>query len=384
MNQSLSTFLNISRWLAAFLVVIDHLRHLILVDIRFVEHKTTLYKILYFVTGFGHQAVVVFFVISGYLVGALTLDRWRAKGPNLKAYLSARISRIYTVLIPALIIGLLLDFTGLHWFNASELYTNSEQYRTNSLNSVISENLGLSTFLGNLFMMQRVLVEHFGSNGPLWSLANEWWYYCIFALVGMAITSARYMRVGFATAAVALASVLPFKMILLGSVWVLGFVAHAWIISNARRPHPLIGIGAFIIMITISRLSHNTGNALGGEFIVSVVYDFMVGVSYVVALASVSRMTTFPLKRINEFLADFSYTTYLFHFPAMVFITSACYQLFGLKFQVQPSTYGWFYIALLTLALYLYCYISYLLAERHTNFVRTKLDFYMGLKPPNF
>ena len=89
-----STFLNISRWVAAFLVVIGHIRHLLFVDLKYVEHKTLFIKGMYFFTGFGHEAVIVFFVISGYLVGGITLERWRLNGADLASYFSARFSRI--------------------------------------------------------------------------------------------------------------------------------------------------------------------------------------------------------------------------------------------------------------------------------------------------
>jgi hypothetical protein len=42
MNTNLSTFLDISRWVAAFLVVFAHVRHLVLVDLMNVENNTIL------------------------------------------------------------------------------------------------------------------------------------------------------------------------------------------------------------------------------------------------------------------------------------------------------------------------------------------------------
>ena len=85
LTSNLSLFLNMSRWVGAFLVLIFHVRHIILVDFKEVEHRTLFDRGLYFVTGLGHEAVVIFFVISGFLVGGLTLDRWRTRGPDLRA-----------------------------------------------------------------------------------------------------------------------------------------------------------------------------------------------------------------------------------------------------------------------------------------------------------
>lgn len=376
MNPNISIFLNISRWFAAFLVLLGHLRQLILVDFKYVEQKTLICKALYFVTGFGHEAVMVFFVISGFLVGSLTLKRWRSNGSNLSAYVSARVSRIYTVLIPALLAGLALDFIGLHWFNSSELYTNSAQYHTISLNSTISADIGIATFFGNLFNLQGILVQHFGSNGPLWSLANEWWYYSIFALVGMVITGSGNKRFAYAIAAIALASFLPPSILLYGTVWALGFIAHAWINSSVWRPNPLLGLVVFLIIIITSRLSHNTDSVANPESLLSGFFpDFIVGVGYVIALASASKMTI-PFKWLHDFLAEFSFTTYLFHFPAMVFIVAIGYQIFGLRFQVQPSASGYLYMFVATAILYLYCFVFYQLTEKHTVYVREKLDSY--------
>lgn len=78
-KQDLSQFINVSRWLAAFFVLAGHASHLVLVDYKYVTEKSIFCKLIYFLAGFGHEAVMVFFVISGYLVGALTLDKWKQK-----------------------------------------------------------------------------------------------------------------------------------------------------------------------------------------------------------------------------------------------------------------------------------------------------------------
>jgi len=376
MNPQLSSFLNLSRWFAAFLVLIAHIRHLILVDYKFVVHKTLFNKALYFVTGLGHEAVVIFFVISGFLVGALTFERWKKQGPNITTYAYARISRIYTVLVPALVIGVTLDLIGLNWFNASELYTNSAQYNTVSLNNVISNTINLPTFFSNLFMLQGILTTSLGSNGPLWSLAYEWWYYCLFALIGAALTQAGNKRIAYIGIAAIIALLLPQKIILWGSIWALGIVAYYWISFSALKPHPVLGIGLFLATIVIARLSHNVDNLTNHEsMLAEFMRDFSLGIAYVIALASTSKMTTpFRFAHLHEKLADFSYSTYLFHFPAMLFMTAVVYQVFGLKFQVQPQIYGILYFVLLSIIVYLYCFVLSFITERHTAFVRKKLD----------
>lgn len=382
MNSNLSSFLNLSRWLAAFLVVISHIRHLIFVDYKDVQYKGIFIKGFYFISGFGHEAVILFFVISGFLVGGLTLKRWHKQEVNLRTYTSARVSRIYTVLVPALVIGLALDMVGMLWFDASELYTNSAQYNTISLTSKISESINFPTLLGNLFMVQNIFMPPLGSNGPLWSLAYEWWYYCIFGFSAAAIMGEGKNRFFYAAIAIVISSLLPEKLMLWGTVWLLGIAAHTWLNSGVWRPHPTIGFGVFVLAMAASRLSHNADNVTNRESLgVEFVRDFGLGITYVIALVSTSRVVKkITLPRLNERLAEFSYTTYLFHFPAMLFIVAVGYQIFGIKFQVQPSAGGFLYMFGTTVAIYIYCFAFSQLTERHTNVIRQRLDSFIAQK----
>lgn len=377
-KQGLSEFINVSRWAAAFLVLFGHVSHLILVDYKYVVEKSIFCKLLYFLAGFGHEAVMVFFVISGYLVGALTLDKWKQSGPNIQAYASARISRIYTVLLPALMVGLALDYIGISWVNASELYTNSAQYNTNSLFFTIGTALNFNVLIGNIFQLQGILVKTLGSNSPLWSLANEWWYYIIFALVGVALTTtSRNKKIVCALLAVTIAALLPTIMLVLGGVWALGFLANAWLHSSFWRPHPILGIGFFVVVVVLARLNHQGDFQTYDESVIAETFrGYLVGFAYVVALVSANSIQKIPLKRFNQLLAEFSYTSYLTHFPAMVFIVAFAYQFLGIQFQVQPSIYGLLYTLILVIILYAYSYVFSLLTEQHTFAVRKKIDVY--------
>src|ERR1700761_475264 len=56
-----------------------------------------------------HEAVIVFFVLSGVLVGG-SVFRERAQGTfSWSLYLLKRLSRLLTVLVPALLVGLVFD-----------------------------------------------------------------------------------------------------------------------------------------------------------------------------------------------------------------------------------------------------------------------------------
>jgi peptidoglycan/LPS O-acetylase OafA/YrhL len=62
----------------------------------------------------GNEAVMIFFVLSGYLVGGSVLRtrlRW-----SWKKYLTMRLTMLWVVLIPALVLTIAIDFVGLKMF----------------------------------------------------------------------------------------------------------------------------------------------------------------------------------------------------------------------------------------------------------------------------
>lgn len=104
-----SVHLDALRGIAAIGVCLSHLRDVFFRDYPTLPHHSPLLALLYLATGLGHQWVIIFFVLSGYLVGGSVLrahatDRWSWSG-----YLFNRLTRLYIVLFPALIFGGLID-----------------------------------------------------------------------------------------------------------------------------------------------------------------------------------------------------------------------------------------------------------------------------------
>jgi hypothetical protein len=225
MNSSTSDFLNASRWIAAFLVVLGHVFSIsISMDHYYdIPDRSLLLRGLHFFSGFGHIAVIVFFVISGFLVGGRAILRSLNQEFRVTDYFSHRFSRIYTVFIPALIVGYIIDWSGIKFFNSSGVYIHPEQFYGNPLGNDITKHLSLKIFVGNLMQLQTITVSSLGSNGPLWSLANEWWYYVVFALCMIAYRSGRVLtRVVAGGAIVAMVMVLPLTISLWFVIWGVG------------------------------------------------------------------------------------------------------------------------------------------------------------------
>ncbi len=109
------------------------------------------------------EAVVIFFVLSGFVISHATRNR----PPTPGSYAVARLSRLHSVALPALATTLLLDTVGR--------YIQPEVYQPFQLLNFLTAPLFLNEFWygGNPP----------GSNGPYWSLNYEAWYYVLFGLL---------------------------------------------------------------------------------------------------------------------------------------------------------------------------------------------------------
>ena len=111
-----------------------------------------------------HSAVIVFFVLSGYVIAYSTLRN----GRGLRAYVVARLSRLYSVLAPALILTALLQGIG-HALNPDFTQFQSHGHETFRYLAVAAHLQSVWTFSASPL-----------ANGPLWSLSYEFWYYALF------------------------------------------------------------------------------------------------------------------------------------------------------------------------------------------------------------
>src|SRR6476646_6319001 len=98
-NPTLSGFMDAARWTAALAVVLSHINARLVPLLRDIEHPTHLEKAWGFIAGCSHHAVVVFFVLSGFLVGGKVIRELRSRERPFspKHYFLDRFTRIYLV-----------------------------------------------------------------------------------------------------------------------------------------------------------------------------------------------------------------------------------------------------------------------------------------------
>ena len=190
--------LDFLRGLAALLVLASHLRAYTFKSFGELEHTDALTSAFYFITGLGHQAVIVFFALSGFLVGGKAFENIVSGRFEWSRYILRRLTRLWIVIIPALFLTLMFDSLGSRLSHGNGYDGSYYGIYSQGPSAPRGVDDSLISFLGNLAFLQTIYVPTFGSNGPMWSLANEFWYYIIFPMAAWAFLShmAAVTRIG--------------------------------------------------------------------------------------------------------------------------------------------------------------------------------------------
>ena len=102
--------LDLIRGIAALLVMMGHLRASMFIsnlELKNSEQLSYSGKIFYFLTSQGHNSVIIFFVLSGFLVGGSIIHNKLIF--NFKTYIIKRLSRLWIPLFPVFILTFFVD-----------------------------------------------------------------------------------------------------------------------------------------------------------------------------------------------------------------------------------------------------------------------------------
>ncbi len=306
---------------AALLVLLSHWRTAFFQDFAAIQHHRALLAPLYVLCGAGHQAVIVFFVLSGYLVGGPVMRAVHAQDFYWTHYLTQRLVRLWIVLIPALLLGALWDRLGLFLARAPALYSGQNGY---DMVSDVAARLSWDCMLGNAAFLQTILVPPFGSNGPLWSLACEFWYYVMFPLgvcVAGLFTRAPWKAAIFSILLVGLLSLWSTIIWMMLPVWLLGALLY-WVPSKPtsglqRSAACAIFTAAFFALSTLDTREHWRHMILSDWTLGLMTAGFV----WVLLGAQHQAKDTFGA-RASRFMAQFSYSLYLLHMPLLILLAS--------------------------------------------------------------
>lgn len=196
MNRGTSLYLDLVRFTAAMVVFFGHLANPVF-DGGFMS----------FVSPWIDEAVIVFFVLSGFVIAHATQD----PRTTPTSYAVARLSRIYSVALPAIAVTIVMDALGRSIDPAH--YLNDPGYH--------ADNLVLQFTLAAFFLSQLWYLDMpVGSMGPYWSLCFEVWYYVAFGLLHFLPSPRRWIAIGL------LALFVGPGIVAYGLFWAMGVLAY--------------------------------------------------------------------------------------------------------------------------------------------------------------
>ena len=371
-DLAFSGWLDLFRAAAAFAVVYGHARPLFMVSAVDGQVLSPLSRTLYLLSGYGHQAVMVFFVLSGYLVGGTVLRSVRDGRWSWRKYLTQRGTRLYVVLIPALVLTLCWDWGEQH-LSAGQT-PNDDTAIANIRSDTIREHTSATTFAGNVAFLQTVVVPSLGSNTPLWSLANEFWYYLVFPMAWLAVAGrniAVWKRVAVLAAAAVTLGLLGTKIAIHFPIWLLGALVAGLpentLLRRSAARHTLtltalVGLAGLLAAVGLGRLRHE------------LLSDYLIGIAFALLVYALKHSrrpaASLTARRWVGSFADFSYTLYLVHLPPLICLRA------GLTYEAAwvPDASAWLKLGLIVAAVVGYAYLLSFVTERQTELVRRWFD----------
>jgi peptidoglycan/LPS O-acetylase OafA/YrhL len=305
MTPAFSLYLDAVRVGAACLVLLAHMR------------KFGLLPEAFPIDDLGHESVMAFFVLSGAVIAHSV---WRAPSTTLKRFALARATRLYSVVVPALLISY-----GL----ALATRTPGEGQPIESVTDPATVLVGVMSslaFLHESWFQWRDVPW----NGPYWSLCYEAWYYVLF---GISIFFSGRTRIVLLLLAAAIAG--P-RILLLMPVWCAG----VWFVRVAGGlPHkPLLGAllfaGSAIAFVWLGQSSVDIAVRDAVKLFVPQIWvlksselfitDYLFGTLVLANFAGFKmfeaslRAPQAVLDRPIRWFAGFTFSIYLFHYPLML------------------------------------------------------------------
>lgn len=195
MAPAFSIYLDLVRFIAACLVVVYHSNSRLIVETPLPFSQ------------YGHSAVIIFFVLSGYVIAFATDTKER----TARLYWASRLSRVLSLALPVVLLTPLLDLMGESL--APALYAGNTTH-----------DLAWLRVLTSLLFMNEiwsVSIMSF-SNIAYWSLNYEVWYYVLFSIYVFVSRGRRWIWL------LGVAALLGPKILLLAPIWCAGVLIYRW------------------------------------------------------------------------------------------------------------------------------------------------------------
>lgn len=347
-------WLDALRFMAAFMVLLSHTRNDYFVmygDLPQVQHTIPAF-VFYTFGRLGHEAVIVFFVLSGFLVGGRGLERIKSGTLNVKSYFVDRFSRIY----PPLVISII-------FYYITSLFVPTAEW-------------SFSIALGNLLNLQGVVCKSLVP--PFWSLSYEWWFYMLLASLGVIF---RYGKSGIRMIGLGVLFICVGIFLTKGMrvhyllIWLLGAVAY---LIRPRQSNKLLcyaSLLGFIVGVGLYQLSKDSESMrilykIDNRALIELLMAFMMClfIQQIILIEPRSSFAKYVEKLLGK-MGKFSYTLYLSHRIVMIWIFYFLYKKCAGE-MVFCDVMGWISVVFICMG---GCWMLYLLGERYTLQIRRKL-----------
>jgi peptidoglycan/LPS O-acetylase OafA/YrhL len=316
MNKGTSLYLDWVRFAAALMVFTEHLR----------ERTRRSFGAFWglhprwdsWSPALSHTAVMIFFVLSGYVIAHVLATRER----TLLDYAASRFARLYSVVVPALL--LVAATNSLEALRYPDAF-----YRAPSI-----LHSGIAPIL--YYLATALFVNHFWlwpdlepPNGyPFWSLSFEVSYYIGIALFVFA--RGRFRVLSLVLLAVAGGP----SIVLLAPTWALGYAAYHW--SRARtlpmRSGIALSLASAMLILSCPLIETNivyhlpffrVPNPTLGNLLASYAAAILFAINLIAFDAFSDRAEVFlrPFERFIRWLGSMTFALYLFHQPLLSFFT---------------------------------------------------------------
>jgi peptidoglycan/LPS O-acetylase OafA/YrhL len=251
----------------------------------------------HYVYASGFLGVLIFFVLSGYVIAAATAKRETAAS----AYAIARIARLYSVALPVLFLLPIMDAAmAVHYPAAVHQMSDSNYPVLRILVSLIFANWWWFSQFGAF------------TDGPYWSLSFEAAYYVIW---GFYLFGGKWRWSGIIVTGLIVGP----KILLLLPVWLAGALLFR---SGLRLTNTgtILAIPIALGCIAFGKF-HNVLPAVPWVEEASFPSHWLRGFGFCLAIASALTLSPFQRNGIWKWLADRSFTVYLLHYPLLKYIS---------------------------------------------------------------
>ncbi len=267
-------------------------------------------------------AMMTFFSMSGCLIYHSSMRNIRQFGYfSKKEYVLARMIRIYPPLLLS-IAFLILVYFALDWLG----FHTKDDFTTGDEIYVVRQTLAIDwSNIGSALVFLNTLAPGYQSpmlNGPLWSLAHEFWFY-VFGLFFIWLGIRSKIAALVLLLAVSAYSYQNHEFWFYGlMIWTVGFVMTHLEYGVSQRVSTIVSVlGSLTFLGIWGWFAYNHTNSW---------YEYrnyyMMGIAFSFMMPLILRLVRHPktapnrLSRGAAFVSHFSYTMYLVHFPLFIFI----------------------------------------------------------------